>query len=89
MDLDALEVACKHLHAATYGSEALSKMKRQKISLASQNYRLRKKIETLEAQVDRLMEQNDRMFIMHRKFVTHMSRGAQLSSSSAAACYLI
>ena len=69
MDLDALEVTCKPLHASTYGSEALSKMTREKIRLASQNYRLRKKIESLKAKVDRLMQQNDQLY-------AHVARSA-------------
>ena len=86
MNLDALEIACKHLHTATYGTEALAKIKREKGRLASQNYRLRKKVESLEAKIEHLMMQNDRMFIMHRKFVTHMSiaRGAHQSWYSLA-----
>ena len=73
---DALEIVCKHFRQE-YGTAALAKLKREKTCMASQNYRLRKKVETLEARVKTLMLQNDRLFITHRKFVTHMSRARE------------
>ena len=73
---DALEIVCKHFKTE-YGSEAMAKLKREKTCMASQNYRLRKKVETLEGKVKTLMLQNDRLFITHRKFVTHMSRARE------------
>ena len=73
---DALEIVCKHFRQE-YGTAALAKLKHEKTCMASQNYRLRKKVETLEARVKTLMLQNDRLFITHRKFVTHMSRARE------------
>ena len=73
---DALEIVCKHFRQE-YGTAALAKLRRQKNCLASQNYRLRKKIDLLTVQIDDLMARNDRMFIVHRKFVMHMSRARE------------
>ena len=73
---DALEIVCKHFRQE-YGTAALAKLKREKTCMASQNYRLRKKVETLETRVKSLMLQNDRLFIRHRKSVTHMSRARE------------
>ena len=73
---DALEIVCKHFKQE-YGTEAMAKLKREKTCMASQNYRLRKKVETLEGRVKTLMLHNDRLFILHRKFVTHMSRARE------------
>ena len=51
---DALEIVCKHFKQE-YGTEAMAKLKREKTRMAFQNYRLRKKVETLEARVKTLM----------------------------------
>ena len=73
---DALEIVCKHFRQE-YGTAALAKLRREKNCLASQNYRLRNKIDLLTVQIDDLMARNDRMFIVHRKFVMHMSRARE------------
>ena len=73
---DALEIVCKHFRQE-YGTAALAKLRREKNCLASQNYRLRKKIDLLTVQIDDLMARNDRMFIVHRKFVMHMNRARE------------
>ena len=73
---DALEIVCKHFRQE-YGTEALVKLRREKNCLASQNYRLRKKIDLLSIRINDLMARNDRMFIVHRKFVMHMSRARE------------
>ena len=73
---DALEIVCKYFKQE-YGTEAMAKLRREKNRLASQNYRLRKKIDLLNVQINDLMAQNDRMFIVNRKFVVHMSRARE------------
>ena len=82
---DALEIVCKHFRQE-YGTAALAKLKRENNCLASQNYRLRKKIDLLTVQIDDLMARNDRMLIVHRKFVTQMNHARE--SLSAALPYL-
>ena len=76
---DALEIVCKYFKQE-YATEAMAKLRREKNRLASQNYRLRKKIDLLNVQINDLMAQNDRMFIVNRKFVVHMSRARDLLS---------
>ena len=73
---DALEIVCKHFKQE-YGTEAMTKLRREKNCLASQNYRLRKKIDLLNVQIDKLMARNDRMFIVHRKFIMSMNRARE------------
>ena len=75
-DLEALEIVCKHFRQE-YGTDAMAQLRREKNCLASQNYRLRNKIDLLTVQIDDLMARNDRMFIVHRKFVMHMSRARE------------
>ena len=73
---DVLEVVCKHFKQE-YGTEAMAKLRREKNCLASQNYRLRKKIDLLNVRIDDLIARNDRMFIVHRKFVMQMNRARE------------
>jgi len=73
---DALEIVCKHFRQE-YGTEALVKLRREKNCLASQNYRLRKKIDLLSIRINDLMARNDRMFIVHRKFVMQMNNARE------------
>ena len=73
---DALEIVCKHFKQE-YGTEAMAKLRREKNCLASPNYRLRKKVDLLNVQIDDLMRRNDRMFIVHRKFVMQMNHARE------------
>ena len=72
----ALEVVCRHFKQE-YGTEALLKLRRQKSCLASQNYRLRKKHENMEIRIRLQLEQNERIFITHRKLVVQMHRARE------------
>ena len=72
----ALEVVCRHFKQE-YGTEALLKLRREKNRLASQNYRLRKKNENMEIRIKHLLEQNERIFITHRKLVMQMRRARE------------
>ena len=74
--IHALEIVCKHFKQE-YGTEAMVKLRREKNCLASQNYRLRKKIDLLNVQIDDLMARNDRMFIVYRKFVMQVNRARE------------
>ena len=73
----ALEVVCMHFKRE-YGTEALAKCRREKNCLASQNYRLRKKIEHMNARIDSLMSQNDRLFFMRRKQEMQMTKAREI-----------
>ena len=73
----ALEVVCRHFKQE-YGTEALLKLRREKNCLASQNYRLRKKMENMEIRIRHLLEQNQSLFITHRKLVVQMHRVREL-----------
>ena len=73
---DALEIVCKHFKQE-YGTEAMVKLRREKKCLASQNYRLRKKIDSLSIRINDLMARNGRMFIVHRKFVMQMNNARE------------
>ena len=73
---DALEVVCKHFKQE-YSTEAMAKLRREKNCLASRTYRLRRKIDLLNVQIDDVMGRNDRMFIIHRKFVMQMNRARE------------
>jgi len=73
---NALEVVCKHFKQE-YGTEALLKLRRDKNCLASQNYRLRKKMENMEIRIRHLLEQNQSIFISHRKLVVQMHRARE------------
>ena len=70
---DALEIVCKYFKQE-YGTECLTQLKREKNRLASQNYRLRKKVEKMSTQLDNLMQENERMFITRRKLVMQIQR---------------
>ena len=73
-DLAALECVCKQMYLATYSSQIIAKTKREKTRLASSNYRLRKKIEKLENEIDALRVKNDNMFMSHQRlFVAYCS----------------
>ena len=72
----ALEVVCRHFKQE-YGTEALLKLRREKNCLASQNYRLRKKNENMEIRIRHLLEQNQSIFITHRKLVVQMHRARE------------
>ena len=72
----ALEVVCRHFKQE-YGTEALLKLRKEKNCLASQNYRLRKKIENMEIRIGHLLEQNERIFITYRKLVMQMHRARE------------
>ena len=73
---DALEIVCKHFKQE-YGTEAMVKLRRETKCLTSQNYRLRNKIDLLSIRIDDLMGRNDRMFIVHRKFVMQMNHARE------------
>ena len=73
---NALEVVCKHFKQE-YGTEALLKLRREKNCLASQNYRLRKKNENMDLRIMHLLEQNERIFITHRKLVVQRHRARE------------
>ena len=73
---NALEVVCKHFKQE-YGTEALLKLRREKNCLASQNYRLRKQNENMDLRIMHLLEQNERIFITHRKLVVQMHRARE------------
>ena len=70
---DVLEIVCKHF-ATTYGTKAMSQIKREKSCLASSNYRLRQKVKSLEARIQNLTSQNNRLFVTYRKILLQMIR---------------
>ena len=73
----ALEIVCKYFKEE-YGTECMAQLKREKNRLASQNYRLRKKIEQMHTRIDGLMSQNDRLFFMQRKQQIQMAKAREI-----------
>ena len=82
---DALGIVCKHFRQE-YGTEAMAKLRREKNCLASQNYRLRKKIDLLNLHIADLVGRHDRLLRDHRKLVVQMHRARD--SLSVALPYL-
>ena len=74
---NALEVVCRHFKQE-YGTEALLKLRKEKNCLASKNYRLRTKIENMDLLIRHLLEQNERIFITHRKLVVQIRHVKEL-----------
>ena len=75
----ALEVVCRHFKQE-YGTEALLKLRKENNCLTSKNYRLRTKIENMDLRIRHLLEQNERIFITHRKLVVQTHRAKELLS---------
>ena len=65
----ALDVVCRHLHSEN-ADAAMRLMRFQKSKLSSSNYRLRQKIEKLEAQIAHVTATNDRLVSAHAKVLT-------------------
>ena len=82
---DALETVCKHFRQE-YGTEAMAKLRREKHCLASQNYRLRKKVELLNLRIDEFVKRYDILLGVYRKLVLQMHRARE--SLSVALPYL-
>ena len=82
---DALEITCKHFRQE-YGTQAMAKLRREKSCLASQNYRLRKKVDLLNLHIADLLGCHDRLLRAHRKLVVQMHRARE--SLSVALPYL-
>ena len=74
---NALEVVCRHFKQE-YGTEALLKLRKEKHCSASQNYRLRTQIENMDLRIRHLLEQNERVFITHRKLVVQIHHVKEL-----------
>ena len=70
---DVLEIVCKHFRVE-YGTEAMAKLRREKNCLASQNYRLRKKIDLINLHIKNLLGRHDRLLSAHRKLVLQVHR---------------
>ena len=70
---DALEIVCKHFKQE-YGTEAMAKLRREKICLASQNYRLRKKVDLLTLHIDEFVKRYDILLRVYLKLVVQMHR---------------
>ena len=70
---DALEIGCKHFRQE-YGTEAMAKLRREKNRLASQNYRLRKKVDLLNLHIDEFVKCYDILLRVYRKLVVQMHR---------------
>ena len=68
---DALEIVCKHFRQE-YGTEAMTKLRRDKNRLASQNYRLRKKVDLLNLHIDEFVKRYDILLRVYRKLVVQM-----------------
>ena len=82
---DALEIVCKHFRQE-YGTEAMAKLRREKHCFASQNYRLRKKVELLNLRIDGFVKRYDILLGVYRKLVVQMHRARE--SLSVALPYL-
>ena len=78
---DALEMVCKHFRQE-YGTEAMAKLRREKHCPASQNYRLRKKVDLLNLRIDEFVKRYDILLGVYRKLVVQMHR-ARVSLSVA------
>ena len=78
---DALAIVCKHFRQE-YGTEAMAKLRREKNRLASQNYRLRKKVDLLNLHIDEFVKRYDILLRVYRKLVVQMHR-ARVSLSVA------
>ena len=74
---DALEIVCKYFKQE-YGTEALLKLRKEKNCLASQNYRLRNKIENMDLRIRHLLEHNQSIFLTHRKLVVQIHHVKEL-----------
>ena len=70
---DALEIVCKHFRQE-YGTEAMTKLRREKNRLASQNYRLRNKVDLLNLHIDEFVKRYDILLRVYRKLVVQMHR---------------
>ena len=82
---DALEITCKHFRQE-YGTQAMAKIRREKNCLASQNYRLRKKVDLLNLRIDEFVKRYDILLGVYRKLVVQMHRARE--SLSVALPYL-
>ena len=70
---DALEIVCKHFRQE-YGTEAMAKLRRETNCIASQNCRLRKKVDLLNLRIDEFVKRNDILLGVYRKLVVQMHR---------------
>ena len=81
----ALETVCMYFKQE-YGEQAMVKLRREKKCLASQNYRLRKKIGRLQELVRILDARADRLVTVQRELVLQMQHAHK--SLSVAVPYL-